>query len=311
LAIERLIGITPPLRAKFIRVLFCELTRIANHLLNITTYALDVGAMTSFFWGFEGREMIMALYEQVSGARMHANYIRPGGVAFDLPQDFLSNTKKVVLELGRIIDDIDRLLTNNPIFKQRSIGIGAISAHDAIHWSLTGPCLRASGVAWDLRRDESYEIYHELDFLVPVGSHGDCYDRYLVRMEEMRQSIRIIDQCIQNIPQGSYLLDDYHFCPPSKTDMQNSMESLIQHFKFFSEGIHVPSGQIYAATETPKGEFGVYLKSDGSNRAYRCHIRAPGFAHLQALELFSKGHDLADLVAIIGSLDIVFGEIDR
>ena len=311
LAIEKLLDITPPPRAQFIRVLFCELTRVANHLLNVTTYALDIGAMTGFFWAFEAREMIMELYEAVSGARMHANYIRPGGVAQDLPPGFLDRVREVIIFLKKTITDINKLLTNNRIFQQRSIGVGIMSAKDAVKWSMSGPILRASGVVWDLRRDESYEIYDQLEFQVPVGSHGDCYDRYLVRMGEMEESLKIIGQCLDMMPTGPVILDDPRFAPPAREAMKTSMEAMIHHFKFFSEGFHVPAGEVYLATETPKGEFGVYLISDGSNRPYRCRIRAPGFAHLQALDFLARGHMLADLVAIIGSLDIVFGEIDR
>ena len=311
LAIEKLLGITPPLRAQYIRVLFCEITRILNHLLNIATYAMDVGAITPFLWLFEEREVLMGFYERVSGARMHASYIRPGGVHQDLPEGLLEDIQAFCDRFPKVVDDLDTLLTENRIFKQRSVDIGIVTAEQAIQWGFSGPMLRASNVAWDLRKSQPYEIYEQLAFDIPVGKHGDCYDRYLVRMEEMRQSVSLINQCLIQIPQGPILADNPKVVPPKRADIKQSMEAMIQHFKLYSEGFHVPAGEVYTAVEAPKGEFGVYLVADGSNRPYRCKIRAPGFAHLQALNTISQGHMLADIVAILGSLDVVFGEIDR
>ncbi len=311
LAIEKLLNITPPLRAQYIRVLFCELTRILNHLLNIGTYAMDVGAITPFLWLFEEREILMGFYERASGARLHASYIRPGGVHHDLPEGLLEDIAVFCERFPKIIDDLDNLLTENRIFKQRSVDIGIVSADQAIEWGFSGPVLRASNVAWDLRKSQPYEIYEQLEFDIPVGKHGDCYDRYLVRMEEMRQSLRLVEQCLIQIPKGPILSDFPHICPPKKDEMKQSMEALIQHFKLYSEGFHVPAGEVYVAVEAPKGEFGVYLVADGTNKPYRCKIRPPGFAFLQALDMITRNHMLADVVAIIGSLDIVFGEIDR
>ncbi len=311
LAVERLLGIEVPRRAQVIRVLYSELSRITNHLLNITTTALDVGAMTPFFWGFEERERIMEFYERASGARMHAAYFRPGGVAMDLPQKLLDDIGTWNKKFPKVIDEIDGLLTENRIFKQRTVDIGKTSAAEALDWGFTGPMLRASGVAWDLRRAEPYEIYSELEFKVPVGTNGDCYERYLVRMEEMRESVRLIEQCLARIEPGPVKVQDNKITPPSRAEMKHSMEALIHHFKLFTEGYHVPAGETYAAVEAPKGEFGVYLVSDGSNKPYRCKIRAPGFAHLQSLDFMSRGYMLADAVANLASMDIVFGEIDR
>lgn len=311
LAIEKLLGITPPLRAQYIRVLFCEITRILNHLLNIATYAMDVGAITPFLWLFEEREVLMGFYERVSGARMHASYIRPGGVHQDLPEGLLEDIQAFCDRFPKVVDDLDTLLTENRIFKQRSVDIGIVTAEQAIQWGFSGPMLRASNVAWDLRKSQPYEIYEQLAFDIPVGKHGDCYDRYLVRMEEMRQSVSLINQCLIQMPQGPILADNPKVVPPKRADIKQSMEAMIQHFKLYSEGFHVPAGAVYTAVEAPKGEFGVYLVADGSNRPYRCKIRAPGFAHLQALNTISQGHMLADIVAILGSLDVVFGEIDR
>ncbi len=311
LAIEKLLKITPPLRAQYIRVIFCELTRILNHLLNISTYAMDVGAITPFLWLFEEREIIMSFYERVSGARMHAAYIRTGGVHQDLPEGLQEDIKKFCERFPKIIDELDDLLTENRIFKQRSVDIGIVTAEQAINWGFSGPVLRASHVAWDLRKSQPYEIYEQLEFQIPVGKHGDCYDRYLVRMEEMRQSVDLIQQCLIQIPEGPVMIDNPKIAPPKRTEMKSSMEALIHHFKLYTEGFHVPVGETYVAVEAPKGEFGVYLVSDGTNRPYRCKIRSPGFAFLQALNFMSKGHMLADVVAILGSLDIVFGEIDR
>jgi NADH-quinone oxidoreductase subunit D len=312
LAVEKLLGITPPLRAQYIRVLFSELTRVINHLLNITTFALDVGAITPALWGFEEREKGMEFYERVCGARLHANYFRPGGVSQDLPagllEDMLDWVEKSVPD---VINDLDMLLTNNRIFKQRTVDIGVATAEEAMDWGFTGPMLRASGVPWDLRKAQPYDVYDRMEFDVPVGKTGDCYARYLVRMEEMKQSLRIMKQCIAEMPDGPVKVDDRKVAPPSRGEMKSSMEALIHHFKLYTEGYHVPAGETYTAVEAPKGEFGVYLVSDGTNRPYRCRIRAPGFAHLQALDFQSRGHMLADTVSIIGSMDIVFGEIDR
>ncbi len=311
LAVEKLLGLEIPLRAKYIRVLFCEITRILNHLLNITTMAIDVGAMTPLLWGFEEREILMGFYERVSGARMHAAYFRPGGVQKDLPLGLVEDIMAFVERFPKVIDDMERLLTENRIFKQRTVNIGTISADQALDWSFSGPMLRASNVAWDLRRNQPYEVYDLMDFLIPVGTNGDCYDRYLVRMEEMRQSVKIMKQCLEQLPKGPVKVKNYKISTPPRAEMKTSMEALIHHFKLYTEGYHVPKGETYTAVEAPKGEFGVYLISDGSNHPYRCKIRAPGFAFLQALDVMAKGHMLADVPSIIGSLDIVFGEIDR
>lgn len=311
LAVEKLLQLEVPRRAQFIRVLYSELTRIANHLLNVPAYAMDVGALTPFLWAFEQRELIMGFYERASGARLHAAYFRPGGVHQDLPSDLLEDIKSFADNLPKVLDEMESLLTENRIFKQRSVDIGCIGVEDALDWGFSGPVLRASGLEWDLRRSQPYEIYEELDFLIPVGKHGDCYDRYLVRMAEMRESLKIIHQCLEKMPTGPVMAENRKIVPPRRTEMKRSMESLIHHFKLYTEGFHVPAGEVYTAVEAPKGEFGVYLISDGTNRPYRCKIRAPGFAFLQASDFLCKGHMLADLVAIIGSLDIVFGEIDR
>jgi NADH-quinone oxidoreductase subunit D len=311
LATEKLLRITPPLRAQYIRVLFAELTRVLNHLLNITTYALDVGAITPALWGFEEREKLMEFYERVSGARLHSNYFRPGGVAKDMPAGLLEDIGAYFDTFDSFLDDLEGLLTENRIFKQRTVDIGIVSAEEAIAWGFTGPMLRASNVAWDLRKAQPYDVYDRMEFDVPVGLTGDCYARYLVRMEEVRQSVKIIRQCIEQMPGGPVKVDDRKIAPPPRADMKRSMESLIHHFKLYTEGYHVPAGETYTAVEAPKGEFAVYLVSDGSNKPYRCRIRAPGFAHLQGMDFMAKGHMLADTVAIIGSMDIVFGEIDR
>lgn len=312
LAVEKLLGITAPARASYIRVLFSELTRVLNHILNITTYALDVGAITPALWGFEEREKGMEFYERVCGARLHANYIRPGGVAQDMPAGLLEDMYEwCEKSIMPVLDDLDSLLTNNRIFKQRTVDIGIVTREQAIDWAFTGPMLRGSGVAWDLRRNQPYECYSDLDFDIPVGKTGDCYARYLIRMEEMRQSVKIMKQCIEKMPAGPVRVNDHKVTPPSRGEMKRSMEALIHHFKLFTEGFHVPAGETYAAVEAPKGEFGVMLVSDGSNKPYRCRIRAPGFAHLAAMDFMSKGHMLADAVSVIGSMDIVFGEIDR
>lgn len=311
LAVEKLLDLEIPLRAKYIRVLFCEITRILNHILNITTMAIDVGAMTPLLWGFEEREILMGFYERVSGARLHANYFRPGGVHKDLPPGLAEDIMAFVERFPQVIDDIETLLTENRIFKQRTVDIGVVNAEQALDWGFSGPMLRASNVAWDLRRNQPYEVYDQMDFFIPVGKNGDCYDRYVVRMEEMRQSVRIMQQCLEKMPEGPIKVDNYKITPPPRAEMKTSMEALIHHFKLYTEGYHVPKGETYTVVEAPKGEFGVYLVSDGSNHPYRCKIRAPSFAFLQALDFMAKGHMLADVPSIIGSLDIVFGEIDR
>ncbi|MBO1078727.1 NADH-quinone oxidoreductase subunit D [Roseomonas haemaphysalidis] len=311
LATERLLGIEPPPRAQFIRVMFAEITRVLNHILNITTYALDVGATTPSLWGFEQREILLEIYEAASGSHYHANYVRPGGVSRDLPAGLLEKIELWAEKFPKFVDDIERLLTGNRIFKQRTVDIGVMSAEQAMEWGFSGPCIRASGCAWDLRRSQPYDIYDQLDFEIPVGSHGDCYERYLVRIAEMRESHKMIRQCIKMMPGGPVKVADNKITPPKRAEMKRSMEALIHHFKLYTEGYHVPEGSTYSVVEAPKGEFGVYMVADGTNKPYRCHIRAPGFAHLQAMEVLCKGHMLADAVSVIGSLDIVFGEIDR
>ena len=311
LAVEKLLSVEVPLRGQYIRVLFSEITRILNHILNITTFALDVGAMTPFLWLFEEREVLMEFYERVSGSRLHAAYFRPGGVYRDLPDGLVNDISSFCVRFPKRIDDLERLLDKNRIFRQRTINIGKITAEDALQRGFTGPCLRASGMSWDLRKSQPYDVYDDLDFKIPVGTNGDCFERFLVRVEEMRQSIILIKQCLKKMPKGKCMTSDPKLTPPKRDDMKTSMESLINHFKLFTEGYHVPKGETYTSVEAPKGEFGVYLVSDGTNKPYRCKIRAPGFSLLQATEFLSKGHMLADLVAIIGSLDIVFGEIDR
>jgi NADH-quinone oxidoreductase subunit D len=311
LATEKLLGIEAPLRAKWIRTLFSEITRVLNHLLNVTTYALDVGAITPSLWGFEERETLMEFHEAASGARLHANYFRPGGVSKDLPAGLEEKIGKWAETFPKFIDDLETLLTNNRIWKQRTVDIGIVDADLALAWGFTGPCLRASGVPWDLRKSQPYEMYDQLDFRIAVGRNGDCYDRYLMRIAEMRESVSMIRQCLAQMKPGPVKVSDHKIAPPSRAEMKRSMEALIHHFKLYTEGYHVPAGATYTAVEAPKGEFGVYLVADGSNRPYRCKIRATGFAHLQAMEVMSKRHMLADAVAIIGSLDIVFGEIDR
>ena len=311
LAVEKLLKIEPPLRASYIRVLFSEITRILNHLLALPAMAMDVGAMTPFLWSFEQRELLMEFYEKVSGARLHANYFRPGGVYRDMPNGLLNDIKEWAIKFPKFIEDLENLVSDNRIFKQRTVDIGIVSAEDAVDFGFTGPMLRASGVKWDLRKEEPYEIYDKLDFEIPVGKNGDCYDRYFVRVEEMKESLKIIHQCIDNIPKGHVMIQNNKITPPKRMLMKTSMESLIHHFKLYTEGYKVPKGETYTSVEAPKGEFGVYLISDGSNKPYKCKIRAPGFAHLQAMDFCSKGHMLADVVAILGSMDIVFGEIDR
>ncbi len=311
LAIERAVGIEVPRRAQYIRVLYCEIGRILNHLLNLTTFAIDVGAMTPLLWGFEEREQLMGFYERACGARLHAAYFRPGGVHQDLPDGLLDEIGDWANEFPAFINDLETLLTDNRIFKQRTVDIGVITEAAALDLGITGPCLRSSGVAWDLRKAQPYDAYAEMEFDVPVGKTGDCYARYLVRVEEMRQSLRIIRQCIDKMSEGPVLAENNKFTPPKRGDMKHSMEALIHHFKLYTEGFHVPESESYNAVEAPKGEFGVYLVADGSNKPYRCKIRAPGFYFMAAVDYLSRGHMLADSVAIIGSLDIVFGEIDR
>ncbi len=311
LAVEKLLGIEVPPRSQYIRVLYCEIGRILNHLLNITTFAIDVGAMTPLLWGFEQREKLMEFYERASGARLHAAYFRPGGVHQDLPAGLLEDIGEFCETFPQVVDDFETLLTDNRIFRQRTVDVGAISAEDAYDWGFTGPCLRASGVPWDLRRAQPYECYEDLDFLIPVGKNGDCFDRYLVRIEEMRQSVKIMQQCIEKMPGGPVYVQNTKITPPKRGEMKRSMEALIHHFKLYTEGYHVPAGETYTAVEAPKGEFAVYLVSDGTNQPYKCKIRAPSFAFLAALDFLCRGHMLADSVAVIGSLDVVFGEIDR
>jgi len=311
LAVERLLNCEVPLRAQYIRVLFCEITRISNHSLALTTHAMDVGASTPFLWAFEEREKLLEFYERVSGARMHASFIRPGGVAQDLPLGLCRDIDSFTLQFASRIDELEEMLTGNRIWKQRLVDIGTVTAQQAKDWGFSGVMLRGSGVCWDLRKAAPYDAYDQLDFDVPVGTRGDCYDRYCIRIEEMRQSVRIIVQCLNQMPSGMIKADDRKLCPPSRCRMKLSMESLIHHFELYTEGFSVPASSTYTAVEAPKGEFGVFLVSNGSNRPYRCKIRAPGFAHLQGLDFMSKHHMLADVVTIIGTQDIVFGEVDR
>jgi NADH dehydrogenase (ubiquinone) Fe-S protein 2 len=311
LAVEKLCHWKVPLRAQYIRVLFAEITRLLNHLLALTCHAMDVGALTPFLWGFEEREKLMEFYERVSGARMHAAYIRPGGVAADLPLGLSEDIYRFARQFGSRIDEMEEMLTNNRIWKQRLVDVGVVSGDQALDWGFSGVMLRGSGISWDLRKTQPYDVYPLMDFRVPVGFRGDSYDRYLVRVEEMRQSLRIIIQCLQQMPQGVVKSDDRKITPPSRSQMKTSMESLIHHFKLYTEGFTVPAGETYTAVEAPKGEFGVFLVSNGTNRPYRCKIRAPGFAHLQGLDFMARNHMLADVVTIIGTQDIVFGEVDR
>ncbi len=311
LATEKLLGIGVPARGQAIRVLYAEIGRLLNHLMNISAFAMDVGAMTPMLWSFEHREKLMVFCERACGARMHMHYFRPGGVAMDVPQELLDDIYAWCPSFLDVLDDTETLLTENRIFKQRTVNIGVIDAEQCQDWGFTGANLRASGVAWDLRKSQPYDGYEKYDFQIPVGKNGDCYDRYLIRMLEMRESIKIIRQVIDNMPIGPAKSIDHKVTPPSRTDMKHSMEALIHHFKLYTEGFKVPAGETYTAVEAPKGEFGVYLISDGSNKPYRCKIRAPGFASLQATEFISKGHMLADIVANIGSVDVVFGEVDR
>jgi len=311
LAIERLVNSKIPVRAKYIRVIFAEITRILNHLLAVSCHAMDVGAITPMMWAFEEREKLMEFYERVSGARMHAAYFRPGGVQADLPLGLLADIYVFTEQFVNRLIELEEMLTENRIWKQRLVDIGVVTAKDALDWGFSGVMLRGSGVNWDLRKSQPYEIYNEIDFDVPVGENGDCYDRYLIRIAEMRQSLKIISQCLDKIPNGLVKTDDNKLCPPSRTEMKESMEALIHHFKIYTSGFSIESNETYVGTEAPKGEFGVYLISDNSNKPYRCKIKAPGFAHLQGLEHMSKDHMLADVVTIIGTQDIVFGEIDR
>ncbi len=311
LAVEKLMGITPPPRAQYIRVLYAEITRILNHSFNVSAFGLDVGAITPLLWLFEEREKLMEFYERVSGARMHAGYFRPGGVHQDLPAGLADDIYAFIERYPKRIDDLETLLTENRIFKQRTVDIGRISAADAIDWGFTGSTLRGSGVAWDIRKAQPYDAYAEMDFDVPVGKNGDCWSRYLVRLEEMRQSLRIMKQALDKMPAGPVMVDDRKVAPPPRREMKASMEALIHHFKLYTEGYHVPAGETYTGVEAPKGEFGVYVVADGSNRPYRCKIRSPGYAFLQGLDFLTRGHMLADVVAIIASTDLVFGEIDR
>ncbi len=313
LAIEKLAGIEVPRRASLIRVLFAEIGRVLNHLLNVGSQGMDVGAMTPNVWAFEEREKLMIFYERACGARLHANYFRPGGVHQDLPQKLIEDIEAWTQSFPQVLDDMANLLTENRIFKQRNVDIGIVTEKIAQEYALTGVMLRSSGLAWDLRRAQPYECYDEFEFQVPVGKNGDCYDRYLMRMAEMRESIKIIRQAIVKLNecQGEDVLARGKWTPPKRTEMKTSMEALIHHFKLYTEGIHVPAGEVYAAVEAPKGEFGVFLVADGSNRPYKVKIRAPGYAHLAAIDHLGRGHQLADMAALIGSLDVVFGEIDR
>lgn len=315
LAVEKLLGIVVPKRGQLIRVLFSEIGRILNHLLNVTTQAMDVGALTPPLWGFEQREKLMIFYERACGARLHANYFRPGGVHQDLPEQLVEDIGKFIDPFLVSLDKLDALITPNRIFKQRNVDIGVVKIEDAWVRGFSGVMIRSAGVPWDLRKSQPYECYDEMDFDIPVGKNGDCYDRYLIRMEEMRQSARIMRQCVERLlsteKDGPVLAVDHKVTPPRRGAMKSSMESLIHHFKLFSEGFHVPAGEVYAAVEAPKGEFGVYLVSEGKNKPYRVKLRAPGYAHLQAMDFLTRGHMLADVTAILGSIDIVFGEVDR
>ena len=311
LAVEKLLGIEAPARGQYIRVLFSEITRILNHLLNTGAFIMDVGATTPMLWTFEQRDKLLEFYERVSGARFHAAYFRPGGVHQDLPPGLDADIAAFCDQFDAAIDDIETLVTNNRIFRQRTVDIGVVTAEQAMALGFSGPMLRGSNVPWDLRKSQPYEVYDELDFDVAVGKNGDCFDRYLLRIEEMKQSVHLIRQCLDKMPGGEVLNEDHKFTPPRRGDMKQSMESLIHHFKLYTEGVKVPEGDVYACVEAPKGEFGVFLVSDGSSKPYKCKIRAPGFAHLAAMDELAKGHQLADTVAILGSMDVVFGEIDR
>ena len=311
LAVEKILDLEVPIRGQFIRVIFCEIGRILSHILNVTTQAMDVGALTPTLWGFEEREKLMGFYERVSGSRLHANYFRPGGVHQDMPRGLVEDIAKFCDNFPKIIDDLESLLTDNRIFKQRNVDIGIVTKQDALDYSFSGVMLRGSGVAWDLRKSQPYDCYEQLEFKIPIGKNGDCFDRYLCRVEEMRESVDIINQCLVKLPKGPVKTLDAKVTPPAKKELKNSMEALIHHFKLFTEGYRVNKDEIYTAVEAPKGEFGVYLISDGSNKPYKCKIKAPGFSHLQAMNYLIKGHMLADVPAVLGSMDIVFGEVDR
>ncbi|MDP3868197.1 NADH-quinone oxidoreductase subunit D [Phenylobacterium sp.] len=313
LAIEKLLDLEVPIRGQLIRVMYSEIGRVLNHLLNVTTQAMDVGALTPPLWGFEEREKLMVFYERACGARLHANYFRPGGVHQDLPEALINDIDDWAAAFARPVNDIDKLITGNRIFKQRNVDIGVVTRQEAIDWGFSGVMVRGSGIAWDLRRSQPYECYDEMDFEIPLGLNGDCYDRYLCRMQEMRESTKIIRQCVERLRKtpGPVMTEDKKVSPPRRGEMKRSMEALIHHFKLYTEGFRTPEGEVYAAVEAPKGEFGVFLVSDGGNKPYRCKIRAPGYPHLAAMDWMAKGHMLADVSAIIGSLDIVFGEVDR
>ena len=313
LAAEKLLNVQAPRRGQIIRVLYSEIGRLLSHLLNVTTQAMDVGALTPPLWGFEEREKLMIFYERASGSRMHAAYFRLGGVHQDLPPELVEDIYNFCDPFLKVCDDIEGLLTNNRIFKQRNVDIGVVTLEEALNWGFSGVMVRGSGGPWDLRKSQPYEIYDELEFDIPIGKNGDCYDRYLIRMEEMRQSVHLMKQCCALLSEtdGPVVVQDSKISPPRRSDMKENMESLIHHFKLYTEGVKVPKGEVYAAVEAPKGEFGVFLVSDGSNKPYRCKIRAPGFVHLSAMDFMNRGHMLADVSAILGSLDIVFGEVDR
>jgi NADH-quinone oxidoreductase subunit D len=315
LAAEKLLQLQIPRRAQLIRVLYSEIGRLLSHILNVTTQAMDVGALTPPLWGFEEREKLMMFYERASGSRMHAAYFRVGGVHQDLPPKLIDDIESFCDPFLRVCDDLESLLTDNRIFKQRNVDIGVVKLDDAWAWGFSGVMVRGSGAAWDLRKSQPYECYAEMNFDIPIGKNGDCYDRYCIRMEEMRQSVGIMRQCIAKLRaaggQGPVSIEDNKIVPPTRGEMKRSMEALIHHFKLYTEGFHVPAGEVYAAVEAPKGEFGVYLVADGTNKPYKCKIRAPGFAHLQAMDFLCRGHMLADVSAVLGSLDIVFGEVDR
>ena len=311
LAVEKLLGCEVPLRAQYIRVMFSEITRLLNHIMNITTQALDVGATTPLLWLFEEREKMLEFYERASGARFHSAYFRPGGVARDIPAGLLEDISAFLDQFPKYLDDSESLLTENRIFRQRMVDIGIVSPEEALDWGFTGPMVRGAGIAWDWRKSQPYEVYDRMEFEIPIGKNGDCFDRYLVRLREMRESISIIRQCIEQMPTGPIKTLNRKIAPPPRAEMKQSMEALIHHFKLYTEGYHVPKGEAYGAVEAPKGEFGVYIVADGTNKPYRARLRAPGFAHLQGLDFMTKGHMLADVVTIIGTMDIVFGEVDR
>lgn len=311
LAVEKLLGAEVPERGQYIRVLFSEIGRVLNHLLNLTTHAMDVGALTPILWGFEEREILMEFYEAVCGARLHAAYFRPGGVHQDMPKGLDQRIMDWTESFPSTLEDMEALLIDNRIFKQRNVKIGTVSVDEAMAWGFSGPMLRSTGVAWDLRKSQPYEVYDKMNFQVAVGTSGDCYDRFMLRLAEVRESIKIIRQCIEKMPEGPVMSLDNKIAPPRRAEMKQSMEALIHHFKLYTEGFKVPEGEVYAAVEAPKGEFGVYLVSDGTNRPYKCKIRAPGFVHLQAMDFMCRGHMLADAPAVLGAMDIVFGEVDR